>query len=234
MIFQTINWLDSTKELTSLTLPNVAGGVSSAPGGAAEKTRLHVFAISLVAATGTGIDLAIQLARTTQTWIEGTNKTQIVEVRVNNIGQEWVLANHSVQVTISSPGLKTVVPGVINRLRPGDQSIVQVGVVNTDGTEPGTTGPATVEINGTGIQTNLTFNATYGIAQYEATFESIYSHESPPWFTNSKYGIFIHWGVYSVPGWGNVGDKGEDGGSRPTSFCLTYSQSSTPNGIGGI
>ncbi|KJY00675.1 alpha-l-fucosidase like protein [Zymoseptoria brevis] len=185
MIFQSINRLDSTKDLVSLTLPNVTA----------------------VTANGTGVDLDIQLARTTQIWMEGTDKTQIVEVRVDNVGQEWVLAEHSVKVTVSSPGLKTVVPGIINRLRPGDQAIVQVGVVNTDGTEPGTTGPATVEINGNGVQASLTFNATYGIGRYEATYESIYAHESPPWFTNGKFGIFIHWGVYSVPGWGNVGKK---------------------------
>jgi alpha-L-fucosidase len=208
MIFQTINWLDSTKDLVGLTLPDVEAGSSSGPGGAAEKTRLHVFAISLVAATGTGINLQVQLARKTQTWIDGTNKTQIVEARINNVGQAWVLANSSVEVTVSSPGLRTVVPGVINRLRPGDQAIVQIGVVNADDTEPGTTGPATLEINGVGVQASLTFNATYGIAQYDASYESIYAHESPPWFTSGKFGIFIHWGVYSVPGWGNVGDKG--------------------------
>ncbi|KAK5114809.1 hypothetical protein LTR85_010122 [Meristemomyces frigidus] len=43
------------------------------------------------------------------------------------------------------------------------------------------------------------------MAPYEVTYESIYSHESPPWYNDAKFGIFIHWGVYSVPGWGNIG-----------------------------
>jgi alpha-L-fucosidase len=27
------------------------------------------------------------------------------------------------------------------------------------------------------------------------------AHRSPPWFDDAKLGIFIHWGLYSVPGW---------------------------------
>lgn len=38
---------------------------------------------------------------------------------------------------------------------------------------------------------NYTFNATYGIQKYESTYESIYTHESPPWYNGGKYGIFI-------------------------------------------
>ena len=205
MIFQTINWLDSTKDLVSLQLPDVTAGSSNSPGGAPQDTRLHIFSVSMVPATGSGISLDVQYARSTKMWMEGTNKTQIVEITVNNMGDEWVLANNSIKVTVSASGLKTVVPGVINRLRPGDQAIVQVGVVNAGGAAPGTTGSATAHIAGKGVQKSYTFNATYGIPSYEPTFESIYSHESPMWYNSGKFGIFIHWGVYSVPGWGNVG-----------------------------
>ena len=34
---------------------------------------------------------------------------------------------------------------------------------------------------------------------YEDTWESLSSYEIPRWFRDSKFGIFIHWGVYSVP-----------------------------------
>ena len=34
---------------------------------------------------------------------------------------------------------------------------------------------------------------------YEANWESLHSHETPAWFSDAKFGIFIHWGVYSVP-----------------------------------
>jgi alpha-L-fucosidase len=36
---------------------------------------------------------------------------------------------------------------------------------------------------------------------YEATVESLNQHPLPPWFDDAKLGIFIHWGLYSVPGW---------------------------------
>lgn len=209
MIFQTINWLDSSKDLVSIQLPNVTAGASNGPGGATQETRLHIFAVTMIPATGSGISLEVQHARSTNTWMEGSDKTQIFEITVNNVGKQWVLANNSVKVTVSASGVQTVVPGLINRLRPGDQAIVEVGVVNVDETEAGTSGEATVRIEGMGVQASSTFNATFGIMQYEATYDSIYGHESPPWFKNGKYGIFIHWGVYSVPGWGNVGDKGK-------------------------
>lgn len=36
---------------------------------------------------------------------------------------------------------------------------------------------------------------------YENTWESLDSRPIPTWFENAKFGIFIHWGVYSVPAW---------------------------------
>ena len=35
--------------------------------------------------------------------------------------------------------------------------------------------------------------------QYEANWDSLHQHETPAWFSDAKFGIFIHWGVYSVP-----------------------------------
>lgn len=37
--------------------------------------------------------------------------------------------------------------------------------------------------------------------KYESTWESLKQHPVPEWFDDAKFGIFIHWGVYSVPGW---------------------------------
>ena len=37
--------------------------------------------------------------------------------------------------------------------------------------------------------------------KYEPTLESLDRHEVPFWYTHAKLGIFIHWGLYSVPGW---------------------------------
>ncbi|KAF2111424.1 glycoside hydrolase superfamily [Lophiotrema nucula] len=209
-IFQTSNWLDPSKELESITLPNVTGGSATDPGGAAIQARLHIFALTLVpAAMGSeGPVPSVQYARSTQKWIEGSDKTQIFEVTVSNAGTQPILSNHSVTLSIDSPGVTTVQPGYIKRLNAGDQVRVNVGVTVNENVKAGSTGPATVVVAGEEIPAqNYTFNATYGVKEYEPTYESIYTHDSPDWYDNAKYGIFIHWGVYAVPGWGNSGDN---------------------------
>lgn len=37
--------------------------------------------------------------------------------------------------------------------------------------------------------------------KYEPTWESLDSRPLPPWYDEAKFGIFIHWGPYSVPAW---------------------------------
>jgi alpha-L-fucosidase len=44
--------------------------------------------------------------------------------------------------------------------------------------------------------------------QYDATWESIDSRPVPEWFTDAKFGIFIHWGLFSVPAWGPLPSDG--------------------------
>jgi alpha-L-fucosidase len=38
---------------------------------------------------------------------------------------------------------------------------------------------------------------------YSDNWESLSAHETPRWFRDDKLGIFIHWGAYSVPAFGN-------------------------------
>jgi alpha-L-fucosidase len=40
-------------------------------------------------------------------------------------------------------------------------------------------------------------------AQYKPTWESLATRPLPQWYDESKIGIFIHWGVFSVPSFGN-------------------------------
>jgi alpha-L-fucosidase len=44
---------------------------------------------------------------------------------------------------------------------------------------------------------------------YEPTWESLDSRESPQWFPDAKFGIFIHWGLYSVPAFAPRGTYAE-------------------------
>lgn len=45
---------------------------------------------------------------------------------------------------------------------------------------------------------------------YQPNLESISTHTIPQWYHDSKFGIFIHWGIYSVPAFAQP-----TGGSEP-------------------
>ena len=51
---------------------------------------------------------------------------------------------------------------------------------------------------------------------YTPTRESLSAHRIPDWFHDAKFGIFIHWGLYSVPAWApleaNIQDLIKQGG----------------------
>jgi alpha-L-fucosidase len=64
----------------------------------------------------------------------------------------------------------------------------------------------------TGTLLSLTLLMPGGIAsaqpakspqRYEPTWESLKRYEVPEWYKDAKFGIFIHWGVYSVPAFGS-------------------------------
>lgn len=40
-------------------------------------------------------------------------------------------------------------------------------------------------------------------SQFEPTWEALQQYTVPQWYLDAKFGIFIHWGVYSVPAFGN-------------------------------
>src|SRR4051794_8143478 len=44
---------------------------------------------------------------------------------------------------------------------------------------------------------------------YDPNWDSLDRRPAPSWYTDAKFGIFIHWGVYSVPAFGRVGTYAE-------------------------
>ena len=42
-----------------------------------------------------------------------------------------------------------------------------------------------------------------GSGQFRPTWDSLAAYRVPAWFRDAKFGIFIHWGVYSVPAFGS-------------------------------
>jgi alpha-L-fucosidase len=48
------------------------------------------------------------------------------------------------------------------------------------------------------------------LLKYEPTLESLDRHALPAWYAGAKLGIFIHWGLYSVPGWAPLNHPDHD------------------------
>ncbi|MFF1766646.1 alpha-L-fucosidase [Streptomyces sp. NPDC058249] len=192
-------WIDPQREAVALTLPTTNPAE-------ANKSSLHIFALSLQPAAQ-GRALALRDAHSTFSLLESSG-AQSVEATVVNAGTVAVLAGDRVSVGVDVPGARTVEPAPVTRLDPGEQSRVRVGIRNRVGTAAGTPQDGTVVVTGRGEQVTSTGRKlTLGIPDYQPTEESLSGHQAPYWFHRAKFGIFIHWGVYSVPAWSPVGKQ---------------------------
>lgn len=128
-------------------------------------------------------------------WVENTAQTA------------YITESDHVEIFVNSDSLDTIVPGTLKRLAPKQSSMVQVGVKNKAGVDPGSPcGGSIVVSYGRSRQTaKQTLSGRCGIGDYVATADSLNPHLAPDWFTGAKYGIFIHWGLYSAPGYGGAG-----------------------------
>ncbi len=52
-------------------------------------------------------------------------------------------------------------------------------------------------------QQSASSTSSVGMEPYEANWESLTRYETPEWFQDAKFGIFIHWGPYAVPAFGS-------------------------------
>lgn len=167
-IFEYVGALNPSKTLSSVTLPDTSE----------DKARVHLFSMSLWEQSG----LQIQYVRPTQK--QETEGVQTIEIVIDNAGPAWI-AGAGVEISISGSGIETVQPGYIKRLRPGDQKKVSIGVTGS-GTIDGQ-----VNFSGSLNETYSFENVKFGLEDYSSDLESIAKHESPEWFDDAKYGIFI-------------------------------------------
>ena len=58
------------------------------------------------------------------------------------------------------------------------------------------------------------------MAEHEPFWESLDQHAVPEWYHDAKLGIFIHWGVYSVPAWAPT--DAEIGGESASPYAEWY------------
>lgn len=145
----------------------------------------------------------------TTKWIDGTKYTQILELWVeNNDAYRYVTGRDALTFSVESDSIETAVAGHLKRLAPGQRSKVHVGVRNKGGVKAGSScSGKVVAHSGSKNLASADMTGLCGIGDYEPTSGSLNTHRSPDWFDDIKYGIFIHWGVYSVPAYGNTGSN---------------------------
>ena len=54
-----------------------------------------------------------------------------------------------------------------------------------------------------------TIRQVIGTGPFDQTWASLKGYTTPAWYQDAKFGIFIHWGVYSVPAWAPKGKYAE-------------------------
>ncbi|KAI0076394.1 glycoside hydrolase family 29 protein [Panus rudis PR-1116 ss-1] len=212
--------IPSDKPLKSITLPQ-------------SDSYINIFSISLLGSVMSDsgntsqLALAVQNVRSTTKWVEDSEsndseKIQQIEVTLSNLSPlsapqstSWLTTPHN--LTLVSNEIKTVIPGRVVRLRSNDQVVVRVGIRNADGVNPGTKVKVRValteERSGTELKLGVNgqdeegFEIVAGVPEWTDDDESLRTHEAPDWFDDAKFGIFIHWGIYSVPAWAPTGKQ---------------------------
>ena len=189
-LFSVPVYINSSKIPTSIKLPTLRRE---------RNKQVHIFSVT---AYRTGKAL-VSSVETTGEWID--TDTQIIAVRVHNTSPHWI---ENVNVELTGENTKTTEKGSLEALAPGHHHTVQVIVQHT-GEQLETTDVTVIYDAENGHQVTIStpvqleMQATQDT--YEATTASVQRHRSPTWFKQAKFGIFIHWGVYSVPAWGVVG-----------------------------
>ncbi|KAI9573212.1 glycoside hydrolase family 29 protein [Boletus coccyginus] len=201
-IFQFSISVSSRVPLKSITFPRTVDA----------SNRLHIFAISITPsaippAAQIGPALSIRSVQFSSRWedVDG-QRVQAVAITLANIlpGSLASIPNTSIQskyeVEVTGEGVTTVTPGVVYRLVPADQVRFDVLVLNDKGT-----GNATIRIkdsHGNVVGTSSGWPITPLRQTWTADESVLSTHEPPTWWNQAKYGIFVHWGVFSVPAFG--------------------------------
>jgi alpha-L-fucosidase len=198
-IFSAEVWVDATRDAVALTLPTTHAPVSGT-------SSMHVFALTLQP-VAVGRAVVVRGSRSTTSML-GDGGPQAVEATVVNAGSVWLTAADAVAVHVDVAGARTVRPAQVRSLAPGEQARVRIGIDRSPGVAPGTaaTGRVVAARGRDGIAAEQV-PLTLGMPDYQPTDASLSTHQAPYWFDDAKFGIFIHWGVYSVPAWGPVGKE---------------------------
>lgn len=159
------------------------------------EAAMHIFAITLYTSQSS---LLVSSVRATNEWIN--DQHQVIQVNLHNLNVKWV---QDARVRVSNSQVSTVEPGYIEAVAPGHINSVRV-IVQAHSTISNGLVSVTYPSNSKTTDINAVLSLQK-INQFEATSTSVQQHRSPNWLKQSKFGIFLHWGLYSVPSWAPVG-----------------------------
>lgn len=185
-IYESHVLVERGKALTGIVLPNTTNSTTG---------RLHLFALSLWEAGDSGVE--VQSVRPTQKWDESGH--QLIELTINHSGNRCI---SGLKAHIDAPGITACQPAIVKRLCPGDQNRINLSIQGQANAN------ATVFLEVPGNNRHGIIKKTFpkvkiGLEEWTSDAASLIKHEVPQWYDEAKFGIFIHWGPYSVPAWGN-------------------------------
>ncbi|KAL9548859.1 hypothetical protein PS6_006384 [Mucor atramentarius] len=188
---------DANKNVSHILFPynNPLGSFTAA---------LHIFAMTGITPTAKSGPQVIS-AKGSRRWWENTQlEYPIVTVRVQNMGLDWV---KDASVFIKGPLFKTQYHGHIKRLAPGHIMNVDVGIHTVRKGRVSTSVVVQIfDVYGRELSEPTALDhVEIGIEEYQQDERSLHGHSVPHWYESAKFGIFIHWGLYSVPSWAPVG-----------------------------
>ncbi|KAI8331058.1 glycoside hydrolase superfamily [Chlamydoabsidia padenii] len=182
---------------------------------------IHLFAITALAnsipmstttndaLTTRSAALHMTAARATRRfWNNDTILIPVLLFRLHNVGSVWV---DDIILTVTSDlGVKTIYPGKLDHIAPGHVSSLDVGIqIDLD---PSYNGATDIQVQVKTIHNTLLLEKSIQLtlvqhSSYQTIKRSLQQHQAPTWYQQAKFGIFIHWGIYSVPAWAPVGKE---------------------------
>lgn len=112
----------------------------------------------------------------------------------------WI--DRPIRVELSGSTFKTVRAQSVARLMPGDTMVVELPVIPTSNSEEFEDAKLELVVDSHSWSIPVVTEGSNLVHDFTKwSTEDVDLHSAPAWFTRAKFGIFIHWGLYSVPAW---------------------------------
>lgn len=142
-----------------------------------------------------------------------SDRAQVVEVAIRNPlstsrhldRSTWI--DRPLSISLLGDAFTTVRAGYIPRLMPGDEVIVEILVKPTGKSSEFTNAHVEFTLGDSHWTRPVQVEGSklvFDFGEWSSDDADTEQHTSPAWFNNAKFGIFIHWGLFSVPAWAPV------------------------------